>query len=95
MKNLVAGVQRVTGTSKTGNPFDMCNVSILTAVENVNNPKVTILGHGYKTMEVRLDPACIGQFSAVQFPCVLDLEMEPRPFMGKLETTVVGVKAAK
>lgn len=101
MKMLVAGVQRVAGLSKaTKSPFDMCNLLALTPVEIVNQA-VQINGVGFKQMEIPLDPVALPQFMAIpaaKFPLVLDLEMEPRPRNGKVETVVVGfvhqVKAA-
>jgi hypothetical protein len=98
MKVLASGVQRIQGTSKAGNAFDMCSLLTLVQVENVQNQKVTIKGHGYKSMEINLDPACLGEFAGVfaRGPALVDVITEPRPHMGKYETTVVGlVPAAK
>lgn len=95
MKINAAGVQRIKGTSGKGNEFDMSNLLTLVAIEPVNNAKVNISGHGYKVLEMALDPACLNQFAGIKFPAVLDVELEPRPRMGKYETTVVGIIAAK
>lgn len=94
MKILVAGAQRIKGTSKAGNAFDMCTITTLVPVESVNNPKVSIQGHGFKTMEMNLDPACLADFAAMKGPSFFDVTLEPRPHMGKYETTVVAVTKA-
>jgi hypothetical protein len=94
MKVFISGVERVKGTSKAGNAFDMCNMNTLVPTENVNNAKVNIQGHGLKSMQMNLDPAILDQFSALKFPCLVDVVCEPRPFMGKYETTVVGLAKA-
>jgi hypothetical protein len=94
MKMLVAGVQRIAGTSKTGSAFDMCNVTCLVPVEAMNNGKITISGTGFKIMEVPLDAGAMAQFSGVKFPVVLDLDTEPRPRNGKVETVVTGINAS-
>jgi len=96
MKMLVAGVQRIAGTAKaSGSPFDMCNVLALSPIE-ITNGKVQINGVGYKQMEIPLDVNALPQFMSIdpkKYPLVLDLDMEPRPRMGKVETVVVGIAA--
>lgn len=95
MKILVAGVQRIAGTSsKSGLPYDMCNVICLVPVEAVANAKMNLTGTGYKVMEIPLDPVCLPTFAGHKFPCVLDLDTEPRPRSGKVETVVTGIAAA-
>ena len=93
MKVLVSGVQRIVGTSKAGSAFDMCNVLSLVPVEAMNNGKIAISGHGYKLMEIALDPQVLPQFAGLNFPLVLDLNVEPRPRNGKVESVVVGLLA--
>jgi hypothetical protein len=97
MKVIAAGVQRIQGTSKAGNAFDMCQLLTLVRIENANNSKVQIRGHGYKVMEINLDPASLDQFELLtaKGPTQLEVQIEPRPHMGKYESTVIGlVKAA-
>lgn len=96
MKMLVAGVQRMAGISKAGSPFDMCNLHGLTQVEVVQG-KFNKSGAGYTEMQLPLDPMALSQFMAYadKFPLVLDLETEPRPRMGKVETVVVGIIKVK
>lgn len=95
MKILVSGVERIVGTSKTGSPFDMCNLHVLVPVENMAGGKVTIQGHGYKNMDIACDasvlPMFVGMFQ--RGPVVLDVITEARPNRGKMETCVVGVTA--
>ena len=90
MKMLVAGVQRVKGTSKGGSAFDMCNLIALVAIEPFNNGKVNVSGTGFKPMELPCEESVLPLIAANKFPCVLDLNTEPRPRAGKLETVVVG-----
>jgi hypothetical protein len=95
MKLTVLGVKRIQGTSsKTGNPFDMCNLLALNPIQSFAG-KVAIQGFGYEVMEVNLDPNAVPQFSAYQgkFPVTLELDTEYQAFMGKLETVVTGIKA--
>lgn len=92
MKVLIAGVQEIKGTSKAGSPFAMCNVITLVPVENVSNIKVQIRGFGLKTMEMACDPLCIGDFSGINEPVQYEITVEPRPYMGKYEMTVVSGK---
>lgn len=98
MKILVAGVQRIAGTAKSsGSAFDMCNLLALVPVENVVG-KVTINGVGYKQMEIPMDVACLPLFLTIpqdRFPLMLELELEPRPRMGKVETVVTGIVQKK
>lgn len=91
MKMLVAGVQRIAGMSKANSPFDMCNLIALVPIEPVQG-KFTINGCGYKEMTLPVVVEALPQFlSQPKYPCVLDLETEPRPRGGKLETVVVGI----
>lgn len=94
MKIMVAGVQRIAGLSKANNaPFDMCSLIALTPVEIVNG-KTQINGAGFKPMEIPLDPSVLPLFMNQKFPAVFDIETEPRPRMGKFETTVIGLVSA-
>ena len=91
MKILVAGVQRIAGIAKASQqPFDICNLLALSPIEIVNG-KTQINGAGLKQMEIPLDPTALPQFMGLKYPCALDIEIEPRPRMGKLEATVVGI----
>jgi hypothetical protein len=93
MKILACGVERIRGTSKTGNAFDMCNLHALVPVENTAGAKVQIEGFGFKSMDIALDPAVMSQFAGVfsRGPAIVEVVTEARPNRGKMETTVVGV----
>jgi hypothetical protein len=95
MKILVSGVERIVGTSKTGSPFDMCMLHALVPVENTAGGKVTIQGHGYKSMDIACDAACLPSFVGLfqNGPRVIDVITDARPNRGKMETCVVGVTA--
>lgn len=92
MKLQVLGVKRISGkSSKTGNDFDMCNLIGVVPVQTGTGKSTAIVGYGFETAEVPLDPEALPQFSAVKFPTLLDLETDSRPYMGKLETFVTGI----
>lgn len=96
MKALVIGVKRVAGIAKaTGNPFDMTRVVIGSPVAPVNNDRMTVEGFGYEVNEIPMDVTAMGAFRSLRFPCVVDLETDSRPYRGKLELIVTGVKAEK
>lgn len=91
MKALVIGVKRMFGTSKTGNQFDMCNVSILTPVASQSNGKITVQGYGNEITEIPCDNAAMAQFATLSFPGTYDLVVEPRPNRGQLEMVCTGI----
>lgn len=95
MKMNVCGVQRMAGTSKAGSAFDMCQLMALIPIEQSNSGKIQVNGAGLKVMELPLDPAAMTQFMGLKFPLALDLEMEPRPRNGRVETVVVGILPQK
>lgn len=90
MKMLVSGVQRISGTSKAGSAFDMCNLIALTPIEQMSNGKIVIAGYGLKVMEIPMDNSVLVAFAGLQFPVELDLQMDARPRNGKFETVVTG-----
>jgi len=94
MKMTVSGVQRMAGTSKAGNQFDMCQLFALVPIEN-RTGKITTSGHGLHEMEIPMDAAALPHFANLKFPITLELEMEPRPRNGRVETVVTGIVAAK
>jgi hypothetical protein len=92
MKLNVLGVKRISGTSsKSGNEFDMCNVLGIVPVNTGGGKSVKVEGYGYEVAELPLDPSMLHVFAGIKFPAVLDLETDSRPYMGKLETFVVGI----
>lgn len=95
MKAFVIGVKRIAGTSrKSGNEFDMCRVMIGSPIQAVQNDSLTVQGFGYEVNEIPLDVEALAQFRTVRLPAMVDLETDNRPFKGKLEVVVVGVRAA-
>lgn len=95
MKANVCGVRRMAGTAKqSGNAYDMCTVTLLVPVENVNNSKMQINGAGFSTMEMPLLVEALPQFMNLKFPVTLELETDVRPRAGKPETVVSGIKPA-
>lgn len=95
MKLNVLGVKRIKGISseaKGSNPFDMCMLFGLVPVENGGSKNVKISGYGFETAEMKLQPEAMESFAGLKFPCVLELETDSVPFMGKFETVVCGYK---
>lgn len=96
MKMKVAGIQRIAGKSKaTGADFDMCNLLILVAIENVNNAKIQINGVGFNIKEMPCAKEALVKFMQIPsdaFPMDLEIETEPRPSIKGFETVVVGYK---
>jgi hypothetical protein len=93
MKATVAGVKRMAGTAKaSGNAYDMCNLTCLVPVEQVNNPKMQVNGAGFTAMEMPVDVEALPVFMKLKYPLVLDLETDVRLRSGRPETVVVGIK---
>lgn len=96
MKLNVLGVKRIHGvSSKTGNEFDMCNLMASVPVQLGGGMSTKVEGFGFEVAEIPLDPAALPLFREFHFPLVLDLETDSRPYMGKLETFVVGVNRSQ
>lgn len=96
MKANVCGVKRMAGTAKgSGNAYEMCNISVLVAVEQVNNPKMQINGAGFDTMELPLDVAALPQFMNLKYPMQMTLLTDVRMRAGKPQTVVTGFEPVK
>lgn len=90
MKLQVMGVKRVKGTSsKTGNDFDICRLFALVPVTPASG-KTLIQGFGFELAEMELAPECLPSFGRLTFPVELELQTDTKPFMGKLESVVIG-----
>lgn len=95
MKANVCGVKRMAGTAKSsGNAYEMCNVSVMVPVEQVNNPKMQINGAGFGVMEIPLAVEALPQFMQQKYPVQMTLLTEVRMRGGKPETIVVGFEPA-
>ena len=93
MKLNVLGVKRISGVSaKSGNDFDMCNLLGIVPVQIGGGKSVRVEGYGYEVAELPLEAAALALFAGIKFPCILELETDSRPYMGKLETFVTGIK---
>lgn len=95
MKTTVIGVKRVAGNSKAnGTPFDMCRLLCLTPVVQ-SNGKTQVNGAGSEQMELSLDKDALPLFMRLDWsngPIKLEIELEPRPHFGKVESVVTGIK---
>lgn len=95
MKLFCSGLKRQHGIGKdSGNPYDMFNMLTLVPVEVAKMGGMSVEGYGFQILDLRIEnEAVFRQFAAVKFPVVLDVDVEPRPFMGKYVTTIVGLVA--
>lgn len=93
MKLNVLGVKRISGTSKSGNEFDMCHLYGIVPLQTGGGKSVKVEGYGYEVAELPLDPSALPAFASVKMPAMLELETDTRPYMGKLETFVTGIVA--
>jgi hypothetical protein len=87
----VIGVKRISGTAKSGNEFDICNLLAIVPVQAGGGKTVRVEGFGFEVAELPLDQSALHLFSGLKFPSLLDLETDSRPYMGKLETFVTGI----
>jgi hypothetical protein len=95
MEMIVSGVKGVAGNAKaTGNPFEMCAVKVMLAIERGKFGSVTITGYGFEESEIPCTPEAIVAFKQFEgrFPLKVLLEVDQRFFRQKLESVVVGVK---
>lgn len=95
MQILVCGAKRIYGTSaKTGNDFDMCNLIGLVPLSLGAGKSTKVEGYGLEPAEIPLDPGALMALRQFQgrFPLTLEVETDSRPYMGKLETFVIGVR---
>lgn len=91
MKLNVLGVKRIKGTSsKSGNEFDMCHLLAVVPFQAGGSANVNITGYGMEVAEMPLAPEAMASFASLKFPVNLELDTDVRPYMGKLETFVVG-----
>jgi hypothetical protein len=82
MKVLVLGVVRMSGTSmKTGTPkpYDMTRIMYAVPISPVEASNRSLIGHGYESKDLDLDPQFLPAFKDVQFPRILDLDVQPNP----------------
>lgn len=100
MKAQVIGVSRIAGVSnKSGSlkDYDMGKLFCLQPIQPAGKEdrgvgtRYNRSGYGFEVMEVDLDSGALVQFSKIQFPAALDLEMEQRPMFGKLATVCTGL----
>ena len=95
MQILVCGAKRIYGTSsKSGNEFDMCNLVGLVPVSTQSGKQTKVEGCGLEPAEIPLDPGVLLSLRKFEgrFPLILEVETDSRPYMGKLESFVVGVR---
>lgn len=104
MKAHVIGVSRINGVSKKSGSlkdYDMGKLFCLQPIQPAGKEdqkegtRYSRTGYGFEVMEVDLDAGSLVQFSKIQFPAVLDLEMEQRPMFGKLATICIGLTQQK
>jgi len=98
MQHHVIGVKRIEGISseaKGSNPFDMCRLYALVAIEQSDGKRVKVVGYGLEVGEMDLDPAALPEFAKISLPAKLDLKTEQVFRMGEFRTVVVGFEPVK
>lgn len=91
MKMQVLGVKRMNGIAKeSGDPFDMATLFGILPIEQVTSAKFSVQGYGYEIGEMVLDPDALKQFEHFKYPCLLELDLEPINYKGKITQIVVG-----
>lgn len=90
MKIFAAGVKRQYGVGKASQkPYDMLNLLALVPMASAQMGAMSVEANGFELMELPIDSIeTFRQFSAVKFPCVVEITVEPVPKMGKLVSTV-------
>jgi len=79
MKVTVLNAQRASGISKSNSEYDICTVTFCVPVNPTRSERRTVQGFGYNAQEIALDPAALPQFSKLNYPCEVDLVIEPDP----------------
>jgi hypothetical protein len=80
MKVTVLNAQRARGVSaKNNSEYDICTVAFGTPVQTVHRDNRQVVGYGLNAQEIGLDPAALPQFAKLNFPCEVDLLIEPDP----------------
>jgi len=97
MKLFIAGVKRQHGIGKdSGNAYNMVNLLTLVPISAGKMGAMNVEGFGYETLDLRLEnEQVMREFAQLKYPAVVEVICEPRPFMGKYVTTVVGLVPAK
>lgn len=90
MQATAVGLQKVSGTSKTGSPFEMHQITILVASKNASSAKFNKLAYGYEPMTLNVAESAFPKFQQIVFPCRIDLTMDHEPRAGKVEAVVAG-----
>lgn len=91
MKTQVLGVKRMSGIGRdSGNEYDMASLFVIVPIENVNRDNLKIVGYGYETGELQIQPEAIKQFENFKYPCPLELTLEPILYKGKISQIVTG-----
>lgn len=88
------GVSRRSGTSKkTGNPYDMCQLSFAVPIQPVNSANMQLQGYGFEAKEIDVQPEAMEQFYDIPSFHQVDVIIEPKPTNFN-QTWVVGIKPA-
>ena len=90
----LSATRRFGKSSKTGNDYDMCMISIAVPVENVTTANMTFQGFGFEAKEIDLNPLVMAQFANVKPFTEVDLVIEPTP-KNFSRTWVNGLVSAK
>lgn len=92
MKVKFIGATRRTGKSKkTGNDYDMCQLTYAIPVQPSARPDNVFSGTGHSVQEIDLCPEAIAIFNNIQLGEEVDLVVQPKPSNPRM-TWVVGAE---
>lgn len=86
----VIGIKRVSGVGAKG-PYDFAVLGVTSKIQTGNFGAATIDGGGKESIDMEVDPACVGEFSSVHFPAELDLKTESRAVRNEWKTVCIGL----
>jgi len=93
MKLMILGVTRRHGKGKdSGNDYDMAFVNSITPLSSSSRPDNIFQAHGFRQLEIELDPNSIDQFSGLKFPAEYEVTTGSRPSNNGLVTVVTGLQ---
>ena len=83
MELLVLGITHRKGVSyksvATGKPYEICVLQYLVPVEPAVTQNSEYKGHGFEVREIQAVPSCLPQFSNVDFPKKLNVDIRNDP----------------
>jgi len=96
-KMMVMNAFHTYGTAKkTGNTYDISKLVYGVKMKPVQSDTRTVVGFGFETQEIDIQPQAVSQFAAIQdrLPCIVDLKIEVQP-ENPQRNWVVGIEGSE